>query len=111
MCPRPGYTEEARKAKLQGKLLLEVLVDADGRAARIRLLQGLGLGLDQSAVDTVRGWRFSPARDAHQRAVPMWVTIETRFELFEPQTPEQAQPPFPYRLVELDNLLSIRTGI
>jgi periplasmic protein TonB len=81
-CPQPGYTEEARKAKLQGKLLLQVLVGADGRAARIRILQGLGMGLDELTVETVRGWRFSPGRDAAKRPVPTWVTIETRFQLF-----------------------------
>jgi periplasmic protein TonB len=81
-CPQPEYTEEARKAKLQGKLLLQVLVGPDGRAIRVRLLQGLGMGLDESAVETVRGWRFSPGRDANKRPVPAWVTIETRFQLF-----------------------------
>jgi periplasmic protein TonB len=81
-CPQPGYTEEARKAKLQGKLLLQVLVGADGRAMRVRVVQGLGLGLDEIAVAAVRAWRFSPGRDASKRTVPTWVTIETRFQLF-----------------------------
>jgi protein TonB len=81
-CPQPGYTEEARKAKLQGKLLLQVLVGADGRAMRVRVVQGLGLGLDETAVAAVRAWRFSPGRDASKRTVPTWVTIETRFQLF-----------------------------
>jgi protein TonB len=81
-CPEPGYTEEARKAKLQGKLLLQVLVGPDGRASRIRILQGLGLGLDERATETVNTWRFSPARDAAKRPVPSWVTIETRFQLY-----------------------------
>jgi periplasmic protein TonB len=81
-CPQPGYTEEARKAKLQGKLLLQVLVGADGRARRVRILQGLGMGLDEQAAETVRGWRFSPARDARKHPVATWVTIETRFQLY-----------------------------
>ena len=81
-CPEPGYTEEARKAKLQGKLLLQVLVGPDGRASRIRILQGLGLGLDERASETVRTWRFSPARDAAKRPLSSWVTIETRFQLY-----------------------------
>jgi periplasmic protein TonB len=80
--PQPGYTEEARKAKLQGRLLLQVLVGADGRTGRVRVLQGLGMGLDESAVAAVRSWKFSPARDAAKRAVPSWVTVETRFQLF-----------------------------
>jgi periplasmic protein TonB len=81
-CPQPSYTEEARKAKLQGKLLLRVLVGTDGRAQRIQIIQGLGMGLDQRAVEAVQGWRFSPGRDASKRAVPSWVTVETRFQLF-----------------------------
>lgn len=81
-CPQPSYSEEARKAKLQGKLLLRVLVGTDGRAQRIQIIQGLGLGLDQRAVEAVQGWRFSPGRDAGKRPVPCWVTVETRFQLF-----------------------------
>jgi protein TonB len=81
-CPQPGYTEEARKAKLQGKLLLQVLVGADGRATRVRILQGLGMGLDEQAAETVRGWRFSPGRDGSKHPVATWVTIETRFQLY-----------------------------
>jgi len=81
-CPEPLYTDGARKVKLQGKLVLQVLVSADGRATRIRIVQGLGMGLDESAVETVRGWRFSPGRDASKRPVPAWVTIETRFQLY-----------------------------
>jgi protein TonB len=81
-CPQPGYTEEARKAKLQGKLLLQVLVGEDGRAERVRVVQGLGMGLDEVAVAAVRGWRFTPARDAGKRSVSSWVTVETRFQLF-----------------------------
>jgi protein TonB len=81
-CPPPGYTEEARKAKLQGKLLLQVLVGTDGRARRVRILQGLGMGLDEQAAETVRGWRFSPGRDANKHPVATWVTIETRFQLY-----------------------------
>jgi periplasmic protein TonB len=81
-CPEPPYSEEARKAKLQGKMLLRVLVGPDGKAQRIQIVQGLGMGLDERALDTVRTWRFSPARDAAKRPVAAWVTIETRFQLF-----------------------------
>jgi periplasmic protein TonB len=81
-CPQPSYSEEARKAKLQGKLLLRVLVGTDGRPQRIQIVRGLGMGLDERAVEAVTGWRFSPGRDANKRPVPAWVTIETRFQLF-----------------------------
>jgi len=81
-CPEPPYTDEARKAKLQGSVTLRVLIGADGRATRIQLVKGLGLGLDEQALQAVRTWRFVPARDARRQPVPTWVTIETRFQLF-----------------------------
>lgn len=81
-CPDPQYTDEAREAKVQGKVTLRVLVSADGRAAQIRIVQGIGLGLDERAAEAVRGWKFVPARDAGRRAVPTWVTIEAVFRLF-----------------------------
>lgn len=81
-CPEPGYTEEARKAKLEGKMLVRVLVGEDGRAQRIQILQGLGMGLDERTEETIRSWRFAPGRDAAKRPVPTWVTIESRFQLF-----------------------------
>lgn len=81
-CPDPQYTDEAREAKLQGTVTLQVLVGADGRAAEIRLVKGIGLGLDDRAVQSVRVWKFIPARDAARRAVPAWVTVEAVFRLF-----------------------------
>ena len=81
-CPDPQYTDEAREAKLQGTVTLQVLVGADGRASQIRLVRGIGLGLDERAVQSVRGWKFNPARDASRRPVPSWVTIEAIFRLF-----------------------------
>jgi periplasmic protein TonB len=81
-CPEPPYTEEARKNKLQGKMLLQVLVGEDGRARQVRVLETLGMGLDESAEHAVYSWRFAPARDAARRPVAAWVTIETRFQLF-----------------------------
>ena len=81
-CPDPGYTEEARKAKVQGRILLQVLVGPDGRAQRIEVLRGLDAGLEERTREAIRTWRFSPGRDAANRPVTAWVTIETRFQLF-----------------------------
>ncbi|HTB91893.1 MAG TPA: energy transducer TonB [Candidatus Sulfotelmatobacter sp.] len=81
-CPEPPYTDEARKAKLQGSVTLRVLIGADGHAARIQLVKGLGMGLDEQAMQAVRAWHFAPARDARRQAVATWVTIESRFQLF-----------------------------
>jgi periplasmic protein TonB len=81
-CPDPQYTDEAREAKLQGRVTLQVLVGADGRASRIRIVQGIGTGLDERAEQAIRAWKFVPAHDAARRTVPAWVTIEVIFRLF-----------------------------
>ncbi|HKN75247.1 MAG TPA: energy transducer TonB [Candidatus Acidoferrum sp.] len=81
-CPYPTYTDEARHGKVQGSVTLAVLVGGDGRAQEIRIVKGIGFGLDERAVETVRGWKFIPARDGAKRAVTAWVTVETVFRLF-----------------------------
>lgn len=80
-CPEPPYTDEARKLKLQGNITVSVLVGVDGRAQKIRIVKGLGQGLDEQTIASIRAWRFTPALDAHHHPVPVWVTIETAFRL------------------------------
>ena len=81
-CPYPTYTDEARHVKVQGTVTMQVLVGPDGRAVEIRLVKGLGYGLDERAVASVRGWKFVPGRDGARRAVAAWVTVEAVFRLF-----------------------------
>jgi protein TonB len=81
-CPYPIYTDEARKIKMQGTVTLRVLVGADGKAADIRVVRGVGFGLEERAAETVRGWKFNPAHDAGRHAVAAWITIEAVFRLF-----------------------------
>lgn len=57
----PEFSEEARKAKYQGVVVLVIEVDASGRVRNPRILRHLGLGLDQRALDAVSQWRFRPA--------------------------------------------------
>ena len=80
-CPEPRYTDQAREAKLQGKVTLRVLVGVDGRASQIQMVEGVGLGLDERAVESVRAWRFIPAHDAARRAAAVWLRIEVVFRL------------------------------
>jgi protein TonB len=82
ICPYPIYTDEARKVKMQGTVTLRVLVGTDGRAAQIRVVRGVGYGLEERAVQTVQGWKFTPAHDATRHPVAVWVTIEAVFRLF-----------------------------
>lgn len=81
-CPLPVYTDEARHVKMQGTVTLRVLVGADGKASDIRIIRGVGYGLDERAMQTVRSWRFLPARDANHRAIAAWITVEAIFHLF-----------------------------
>jgi protein TonB len=81
-CPSPSYTDLARKQKIQGHVLVEVLVGADGRTHGVRVVKGLGLGLDENTVQTIEGWRFAPAKNAQHQAIAVWVTIESVFQLY-----------------------------
>jgi periplasmic protein TonB len=56
----PEFSEEARKAKHQGVVVLAIEVDANGQVRNVRIRQGLGLGLDEKAMDAVSRWRFRP---------------------------------------------------
>jgi periplasmic protein TonB len=76
----PEYSEEARKAKYQGIVVLYVEVDPNGRARNVRVLQSLGLGLDEKAIEAVRKWRFRPGyKDG--RPVTVAATVEVHFRL------------------------------
>ncbi len=79
--PDPEFTDDARKSKHQGVVILQVVIGADGRAHNMRVVQPLGLGLDQKAVEAVGQWKFEPARK-DGRAVPVAVNIEVTFRLF-----------------------------
>jgi TonB family protein len=56
----PEYSEEARKAKYSGSVLLSIVVSPEGRAEDIRVVRSLGMGLDEKAIAAVRQWRFKP---------------------------------------------------
>ena len=76
----PEYSEEARKAKHHGMVVLVVDVDASGRARNVRVARSLGLGLDEKAVEAVSHWRFRPAiKDG--KPVSVQATIEVNFRL------------------------------
>ena len=74
---KPDYTEEARRRGVAGDVVLEIIVRADGSVGTVTLLQGLGSGLDQRAMDAVRQWRFSPAR---RLGTPVDVVVEVAVE-------------------------------
>jgi len=79
--PEPEFSEEARKAKYQGTVVLQVVVGADGRTHDIRVAQSLGMGLDEKAIEAIRQWKFEPS---HKNGVPVavLVDIEVNFHLY-----------------------------
>jgi len=78
--PEPEFSDEARRAKLQGIVVLEVEVDTNGLAHLIRVREGLGLGLDEKAIDAVRTWRFRPGK-RNGKAIAVPATIYVNFRL------------------------------
>jgi TonB family protein len=70
---RASYTDEARRRGIEGDVILEIVVRANGQVGSVRVMHTLGAGLDQRAVDAVRQWRFSPAR---RQGAPVDVVVE-----------------------------------
>jgi len=76
----PEYSEEARKARYQGSVLLALEIDEQGRPRNIHVVQSLGLGLDERAVAAVAQWKFKPGL-LNGRAVSAPVTVQVSFRL------------------------------
>lgn len=80
-CPTPEYTDEARKNKLEGKVVLTAIIDRSGKAEKILEVRGLSDGLTEQAIAVVRQWRFKPAQDSHGNAVTVMVPLDVTFRL------------------------------
>ena len=77
---RPDYTDEARRLGIEGEVVLEIIVQADGTVGNVRVVQGLRGGLDRRAIDAVRQWRFAPAR-RYGEPVDVVVEVAVEFKL------------------------------
>jgi len=79
--PPPPYPRSARRRGMEGTVLLEVFVSAQGKPEKIKLLESSGHGvLDRAALSAVRSWIFEPGTIG-DRPVDMWVRVPIRFEL------------------------------
>jgi protein TonB len=76
----PEYSEEARKAKYSGTVMLAVIVDVEGHARDIHVVKSLGMGLDEKAIEAVEKWKFKPGMKGGT-AVNVRATIEVNFRL------------------------------
>lgn len=75
------FTEQARKDKISGKVLVHLWVDEQGRPAHVYVVRGLGKGLDEKAVEAVKQYRFAPAME-NGRPVLVALTTEVKFQIF-----------------------------
>jgi len=76
----PQYSEEARKAKVSGVVVLDFVVDSSGHAGNFHVVRGTGLGLDEKAIEAVQQWRFKPGTKAGI-PVPVRATVQVNFRL------------------------------
>jgi TonB family protein len=76
----PAYSEEARKGKVQGTVILLIEIDSNGRPRDIRVRRPLGFGLEERAVEAVGRWRFRPAY-RNGKPVPCSAEVEVNFRL------------------------------
>jgi periplasmic protein TonB len=80
--PLPPYTEAARKARIEGVVVLQAVILRDGTVTGFKVLQGLGYGLDDSAINTISSkWRFSPGT-LNGTKIDVIAKIEVRFRMF-----------------------------
>jgi TonB family protein len=78
----PSYTDEAREKRIEGLILLQVFVRKDGTVGDVKVLKGLGYGLDESAIRTItKQWRFEPGT-VNGQPVDIKATIEVSFRLY-----------------------------
>jgi len=77
----PEFSEEARKQKFSGNVLVGLIVDEQGNPVHVRVMRGVGLGLDEKAVEAVRQYKFKPAmKDG--KPVKVELSIDVRFEIY-----------------------------
>jgi TonB family protein len=86
----PTYTDEARKERIAGIVILEALLGEDGAVRDVKVLKGLPFGLDQAAADAVRQWTFLPAmKDG--KPVPVVFNLTVNFKLDAGKKAEEKQ--------------------
>jgi periplasmic protein TonB len=77
----PEFSEEARKAKVAGNVLVNLWVGTDGLPSHVHVIRGVGMGLDEKAVEAVRQYRFKPAME-NGKPVLVELNIEVNFQIF-----------------------------
>jgi len=81
---RSQYTKEALAAKIEGDVILSLMVGPNGVPSDIKVVRGLGMGLDERAVECLQQWRFKPATNYFAEPVSAKVTVVVNFRLPQP---------------------------
>jgi periplasmic protein TonB len=77
----PEFSEEARKAKQAGNVLVELIVDQQGRPQNVHVIRPVGMGLDEKAVEAVKQYKFKPAMEAG-KPVAVKLDVDVEFQIF-----------------------------
>ena len=78
--PQPQYTEVARRARIQGTVIVEAVIDSNGLVTQLKMLKSLPLGLGDEALKTIRTWKFKPAT-LRGKPVDVYYTVTVTFQL------------------------------
>ena len=77
---QPQYSEIARKARIQGVVILQTIIDKDGNITDIKILKGLPMGLSEAAVNAVSQWKYKPAT-LNGKPVAVYFNLTVNFQL------------------------------
>ena len=81
--PEAEFSDEARRAKYEGTVVVTLIVDANGNPQNVHVTRTLGMGLDEKAVEAVQKYKFKPAVEQKTgKPVPVMVSVEVRFRLY-----------------------------
>ncbi len=78
--PQPNYTELARRARVQGVVIVQAIIDKQGNVKAVKVLKGLPMGLDQATVDAVKRWKFKPST-LNGKPVEVYYNLTVNFQL------------------------------
>ncbi|MEM9554942.1 MAG: TonB family protein [Acidobacteriota bacterium] len=78
--PQPQYTEIARKARIQGVVIVQAIIDKQGNVTNVKVLKGLPMGLSEEAVKAIKKWQFSPAT-LNGKPVDVYYNLTVNFQL------------------------------
>ena len=80
----PEFSEQARREKFVGQVVVGLIVDTDGMPQQIHVVRGVGHGLDEKAIEAISHYRFRPAM-ANGKPVPVRVNVEVNFQIRDKQ--------------------------